>query len=132
MNFDLNDEHRAIQETAPYTILECHIAEVHLEDVRVPKENLFGEWGKRFVVAVAKCFAGEVAVRNAGMAMEIHGGMGYSLEMPVERYYRESKLYQIGEGTANIMRLLIADDALGIKKANRPRVHVPSDFRDLD
>jgi len=36
-----------------------------------------------------------------------------------------------GEGTANIMRLLIADDALGLKKANRPRLKVPSDFRDL-
>jgi len=58
--------------------------------------------------------------------------MGYSLEMPVEKYYRDAKLYQVGEGTANIMRLLIANDALGIKKANRPRVHVPDDFRDLE
>jgi glutaryl-CoA dehydrogenase (non-decarboxylating) len=58
--------------------------------------------------------------------------MGYSLEMPVEKYYRDAKLYQVGEGTANIMRLLIADDALGIKKANRPRVHVPADFLDLE
>ena len=53
--------------------------------------------------------------------MEIHGGMGYSLEMPVEKYYRDSKLYQVGEGTVNIMRLIIADDALGYKKANRPQ-----------
>jgi glutaryl-CoA dehydrogenase (non-decarboxylating) len=57
--------------------------------------------------------------------------MGYSLELPVEKYYRDSKLYQVGEGTANVMRLLIADDALGLKKANRPRLKVPSDFRDL-
>jgi alkylation response protein AidB-like acyl-CoA dehydrogenase len=83
-------------------------------------------------VAIAKYIAGETAVKCAGWAMEIHGGMGYSLEMPVEKYYRDAKLYQIGEGTANIMRLLIADDALGIKKANRPRLHVPSDFRELD
>jgi alkylation response protein AidB-like acyl-CoA dehydrogenase len=82
-------------------------------------------------IAIAKYFAGEAVVRVAGMAMEIHGGMGYSLEMPVERYFRDSKLYQVGEGTANIMRLLIADDALGIKKANRPRPHVPSQFMDL-
>ena len=82
-------------------------------------------------VAIAKYFAGEAAVKSAGWAMEIHGGMGYSLEMPVERYYRDSKLYQIGEGTANIMRLMIADDALGYKKANRPRLKVPSDFKDL-
>ncbi len=66
-------------------------------------------------IAIAKYVAGEAAVKAAGMAMEIHGGMGYSLEMPVEKYYRDAKLYQIGEGTANIMRLLIADDALGIQ-----------------
>lgn len=83
-------------------------------------------------IAIAKYFAGEAVVRAAGMAMEIHGGMGYSLEMPVEKYYRDSKLYQIGEGTANIMRLLIGDDALGIKKANRPRLHLSSDFRGLE
>lgn len=82
-------------------------------------------------ISIAKYFAGEAAVRAAGWAMEIHGGMGYSLELPVEKYYRDSKLYQVGEGTANIMRLLIADDALGLKKANRPRLKIPSDFRDL-
>jgi glutaryl-CoA dehydrogenase (non-decarboxylating) len=190
------------------------IAEIHMEDVRAPKENLLGGWGEGFKVAmtaldrgrisvgsgavglaqacldasvqyanqrvqfgrlireyqlikgliaemvsmiegarllvrrgawlndqdrpftreiaIGKYFAGETVVRAAGMAMEIHGGMGYSLELPVEKYYRDSKLYQVGEGTANIMRLLIADDALDIKKANRPRIHIPSDFRDLE
>jgi len=83
-------------------------------------------------IAIAKFFAGETVVKAAGMAMEIFGGMGYSLELPVEKYYRDAKLYQVGEGTANIMRLLIADDALGIKSANRPRLHVPSEFRDLE
>ncbi len=83
-------------------------------------------------IAIAKYFAGETAAKVSGMAMEVHGGMGYSLELPVEKYYRDAKLYQVGEGTANIMRLLIGDDALGIKKANRPRLHVPSDFRDLE
>ncbi len=82
-------------------------------------------------IAIAKYFAGEAAVRSAGWAMEIHGGMGYSLELPVEKYYRDSKLYQVGEGTANIMRLLIADDALGVKKANRPRLKIPAEFQDL-
>ncbi len=83
-------------------------------------------------IAIAKFFAGEAVVKCAGMAMEIHGGMGYSLEMPVEKYYRDSKLYQVGEGTVNIMRLLIADDALGVKNANRPRLHVPGEFRGLE
>ncbi len=90
--------------------------------------------GKPFTreIAIAKYFAGEAAVRAAGWAMEIHGGMGYSLELPVEKYYRDAKLYQIGEGTANIMRLLIADDALGVKKVNRPRLKVPNDFWELN
>jgi len=83
-------------------------------------------------IAIAKYLAGETAVKCAGNAMEIHGGMGYSLEMPVEKYYRDSKLYQIGEGTANIMRLIIADDALGYKKANRPRIKVPSQFSAIE
>jgi len=82
-------------------------------------------------VAIAKYFAGETAVKCAGWAMEIHGGMGYSLELPVEKYYRDSKLYQIGEGTANIMKLIIADDALGYKSANRPRLKLPKEFKDL-
>ncbi|MHB8090392.1 MAG: acyl-CoA dehydrogenase family protein [Syntrophales bacterium] len=82
-------------------------------------------------VAIAKYFAGETAVKCAGWAMEIHGGMGYSLELPVEKYYRDSKLYQIGEGTANIMKLIIADDALGYKQANRPRLKLPTEFKDL-
>ncbi len=82
-------------------------------------------------IAIAKYFAGEAAVRASGWAMEIHGGMGYSLDLPVEKYYRDSKLYQIGEGTANMMRLIIADDLLGVKRANRPRLKVPADFRDL-
>ncbi len=83
-------------------------------------------------IALAKFFSGETVVKVAGLAMEIHGGMGYSLDLPVERYYRDAKLYQIGEGTANIMRLLIGNDALGIKKANRKRLHVHSEFKNLE
>jgi len=81
--------------------------------------------------AIGKYVAGETVVMAAGKAMEIHGGMGYSLEMPVERYFRDSKLYQVGEGTANIMKIIIADDALKIKRANRKRLHVPSQFKSL-
>jgi glutaryl-CoA dehydrogenase (non-decarboxylating) len=81
--------------------------------------------------AMAKYFAGETAVQCANKAMEIHGGMGYSLDMPVEKYYRDSKLYQVGEGTVNIMKVLIADDALGYKTANRPRLRTHAEFRGL-
>jgi len=189
------------------------IAEIHLDNIRVPKENLLGEWGQGFTIAMmaldrgrisvgsgavglsqacldapveyanqrkqfgkfiseyqlikgtiaemvslteasrlmvrrgawlndqdrpftreiatAKYFAGEAVVKVAGLTMEVFGGMGYSLDAPAERFYRDSKLYQVGEGTANIMRILIANDALGSKKANRPRLKVPSQFLDL-
>ena len=120
-----------------YQLIKGSIAEMvsMVEGARllVRRGAWLNDQGRPFTreIAIGKYFAGEAVVKAAGMAMEVHGGMGYSLEMPVEKYYRDAKLYQVGEGTANIMRLLIADDVLGIKKANRPRVHVPDDFRDL-
>lgn len=68
--------------------------------------------------SIAKYVAGEVAVKSANDAVEIFGGNAYSEEYPVSRLLRDAKLYQIGEGASNIMRRLIALDALGIKKAN--------------
>jgi len=68
--------------------------------------------------AIAKYVAGEVAVKAANDAVEIFGGNAYSEEYPVSRLLRDAKLYQIGEGASNIMRRVIAMDALGIKKAN--------------
>lgn len=69
--------------------------------------------------AIAKCFAAETAVKASGYAMQILGAYGYSTEYPVERYYREAKLYQIIEGSSNILKIIIAQDALSIRKANR-------------
>jgi len=68
--------------------------------------------------SIAKYFASQVAVAAANDAVEIYGGNGYSEEYPVSRLLRDAKLYQIGEGASNIMRQLIALDALGWKKAN--------------
>jgi glutaryl-CoA dehydrogenase (non-decarboxylating) len=64
-------------------------------------------------------FAADVAVQAADVAMDIHGAYGYSAEYPVSRYYRDAKLYQIVEGTKNIHRIIIGQDRLGIRKANR-------------
>lgn len=68
---------------------------------------------------IAKYFAAEACNRAADRAIQILGGYGYSEEYPVARYYRDAKLFQIGEGSQNIQRMIIALDALGIKKANR-------------
>jgi alkylation response protein AidB-like acyl-CoA dehydrogenase len=57
---------------------------------------------------MAKLFASETAFEIATDAMRIHGGMGYTTELPVERYYRDAPLMIIGEGTNEIQRLVIA------------------------
>lgn len=57
---------------------------------------------------MAKLFASETAFEVATEAMRIHGGMGYTTELPVERYYRDAPLMLIGEGTSEIQRLVIA------------------------
>ncbi len=64
--------------------------------------------------AMAKLFASEAAERACFNAIQIHGGYGYSREYPVERYYRDNRLTQIGEGTSEIQRLVIARQVLGI------------------
>jgi butyryl-CoA dehydrogenase len=57
---------------------------------------------------MAKLFASEAAFENSTEAMRIHGGYGYTTEMPIERYYRDAPLMIIGEGTNEIQRLVIA------------------------
>ena len=70
-------------------------------------------------VSIAKYAAAEAAAFCADAALKILGAYGYSSEFPVERYYRDAKSYQIVEGSANIQKLIIAQDALGYRKANR-------------
>lgn len=71
--------------------------------------------GKRFTQegAMAKLFASEAAERACFNAIQIHGGYGYTKDYPVERYYRDNRLTQIGEGTSEIQRLVIARQLLG-------------------
>ncbi len=64
------------------------------------------------LAAAAVLFAGEVATRAALDALQIHGGYGYMLEYPVNRLYRDVKLYEIGAGTSEIRRLVIARELL--------------------
>ena len=62
--------------------------------------------------AIAKLFASEAAEKACFEAIQIYGGYGYSREYPVERYYRDNRLTEIGEGTSEIMRLVIARNIL--------------------
>jgi glutaryl-CoA dehydrogenase (non-decarboxylating) len=70
-------------------------------------------------VSIGKYAAAEAAAFAADAALKILGAYGYSTEFPVERYYRDAKSYQIVEGSSNIQKLIIAQDALGYRKANR-------------
>ncbi|HXG50435.1 MAG TPA: glutaryl-CoA dehydrogenase Acd [candidate division Zixibacteria bacterium] len=69
--------------------------------------------------SIAKYVAAEAANFAADAALRILGAYGYSTEFPVERYYRDAKSYQIVEGSSNIQKMIIAQDALGYRKANR-------------
>lgn len=62
--------------------------------------------------AMAKMYASEVCVKVANEAVQIHGGYGYTKDYPVEKFYRDSKLCTIGEGTTEIQKVVIARDLL--------------------
>ena len=65
--------------------------------------------------SMAKLFASETAMWVAHQAVQIHGGMGYSKELPVERYFRDAKVTEIYEGTSEIQRMVIARNELGLR-----------------
>lgn len=65
--------------------------------------------------AMAKLFASETAMFVTHAAVQIHGGMGYSKELPVERYFRDAKITEIYEGTSEIQRLVIARSELNLR-----------------
>ncbi|MGD8403879.1 MAG: acyl-CoA dehydrogenase [Anaerolineales bacterium] len=73
--------------------------------------------GEKFTLqsSTAKLFASETAMFCAHAAVQIHGGMGYSKEYPVERYFRDAKITEIYEGTSEIQRLVISRSELGLK-----------------
>ena len=73
--------------------------------------------GERFTLeaAMAKLFASETAMFVTHAAVQIHGGMGYSKELPVERYFRDAKITEIYEGTSEIQRLVISRMETGLR-----------------
>ena len=73
--------------------------------------------GSRYTLeaSMAKLFASETATFVTDLAVQIHGGMGYSKECPVERYYRDARITRIYEGTSEIQRVVIARNELGLR-----------------
>ncbi|MCK9480736.1 MAG: acyl-CoA dehydrogenase family protein [Bacteroidia bacterium] len=83
------------------TLLTQQAADLKNKGLRVNKESAF-----------AKYYASEVAVKCATESVQIFGGYGYTKDFPAEKYYRDSKLCTIGEGTSEIQKLVIARDIL--------------------
>ena len=75
------------------------------------------ESGDRFTLeaSIAKLHASETAVFVTNAAVQIHGGIGYSKELPIERYFRDAKVTEIYEGTSEIQRMVIARLETGLK-----------------
>ena len=101
----LISQHQAIQLKLADMAAKVHASRLMVYDAASKKDN-----GQRndLEAAMAKLFASEVCGEVAMDAMRIHGGVGYTKDLSVERYYRDAPLMIIGEGTNEIMKLVIA------------------------
>lgn len=90
------------------TLLVLRAAFARMEAIRT---------GGRFSTeaSVAKLYASEAAMFITHQAVQIHGGMGYSKELPLERYFRDAKITEIYEGTSEIQRMVIARNETGVR-----------------
>jgi alkylation response protein AidB-like acyl-CoA dehydrogenase len=88
--------------------------EIEASELLLHKAAYLKNKGERMTQAgaMAKMFASEVCVKVANEAVQIHGGYGYTKEFPVEKFYRDSKLCTIGEGTTEIQKIVIARNIL--------------------
>ncbi|MFL2803421.1 MAG: acyl-CoA dehydrogenase family protein [Dehalococcoidia bacterium] len=98
-------QHQAIQLKLADMATKVHAARLMVYDAAAKKDS-----GLRndMEASMAKLFASEICGEVAMEAMRVHGGAGYIKDLPVERYYRDAPLMIIGEGTNEIMKLLIA------------------------
>lgn len=102
-------EFQAIQWMIADTATELDAAEVLVMDAASLADR---REPYRLAASMAKLYASEAASRAAGRAVQIHGGYGFIKDYPVERIYRDVKLCEIGEGTSEVQRLIIAREAL--------------------
>ena len=79
------------------------------------KQAIKGNGRYSMEASMAKLFASESAMYVTTEAIQIHGGMGYSKEMPLERYFRDAKITEIYEGTSEIQRMVIARSLTGLR-----------------
>ncbi len=99
--------------------LACEIEAARLMVYKAAWQKDQGQLNNVFEVAQAKYLAGEVAMKAATVAMRILGAYGYSTEYPVARFFRDAPTYFMVEGSANICKMIVANDILDIRKANK-------------
>lgn len=103
---------------ADFQAIQCMLADMATEidaaRLLVYRAAKLKDEGRKFTreASMAKLFSSETAVKAALKAVQIHGGYGYLKVHPVERYLREAKLCEIGEGTSEIQRMVIARELL--------------------
>jgi alkylation response protein AidB-like acyl-CoA dehydrogenase len=102
-------EHEAIQ-----WMLADMATEIDAARLLVHRAARLKDRGAAFSIAAseAKLYASETAMRAATKAVQIYGGYGYLKDNPVERYFRDAKLCEIGEGTSEVQRMIIAKELL--------------------
>ena len=110
-NFQMN------QDMVAQMVTEVEAARLLVYKAACQKDG--GDVNNPTEVAMAKYFAGEVAVKCANYALRIMGAYGYSTEYPIARYYRDVPTYVMVEGSANICKNIIATNHLGIKKVKK-------------
>lgn len=99
IGFKLADMHVQIEAAEALIFQAC---DLKMKGLKCTKES-----------AMAKYYASEVAVKVATEAVQIFGGYGYTKDFPVEKFYRDSKLCTIGEGTSEIQKLVISREIIG-------------------
>jgi alkylation response protein AidB-like acyl-CoA dehydrogenase len=112
------DRHAFGHPIAEFQAIRFFLADMHTElsaaRLLVQRAASLADAGKPFTreASMGKLFASEAAMRACNKAVQIHGGYGYTREFPVERYLRDAKLCEIGEGTSEIQRTVIAREVL--------------------
>ncbi|MCK4412826.1 MAG: acyl-CoA dehydrogenase family protein [Candidatus Eisenbacteria sp.] len=101
-----------------FQMIQTYLADMHTELTAARHLTYHAarlkDAGRRHVIesAMAKYFASTAAMKATCLAIQIHGGYGYTKDYPVERYFRDAKLCEIGEGTSEIQRIVIARELL--------------------
>ncbi|HTY23877.1 MAG TPA: glutaryl-CoA dehydrogenase Acd [Desulfomonilaceae bacterium] len=110
-------EFQMVQETIAQMVAETEAARALVWRCAIQKDR--GLINNVRETCLAKFYASRAADTVPDLALEVLGAYGYSNEYPIARILRDGKVYKILEGSTNIMKMIVANDALGLKKANR-------------